>query len=67
MIKKLLHSFLIGMLIFSSFGQGIVVFAEEENADIDNNIPYNANQEVKINDGSGKPARYILTEVRNNE
>lgn len=35
--------------------------------DLDNNIPYNGNQQVEIGNKEKKPARYVLTEVRNNE
>lgn len=36
-------------------------------ADADNNIPYNGNKEAKIGNKENKPARYILTEVRDND
>jgi len=35
-------------------------------ADADNNIPYNGNKEVKLDNKEKKPARYVLTEVRDN-
>ncbi|WP_073361117.1 hypothetical protein [Flavobacterium fontis] len=36
-------------------------------ADADNNIPLNGNQNVELGNKENKPARYILTEVRDNE
>ncbi|WP_157868406.1 hypothetical protein [Flavobacterium indicum] len=36
-------------------------------ADADNNIPLNGNQNRPLNNKEGRPARYILTEVRDNE
>jgi hypothetical protein len=36
-------------------------------ADADNNIPLNGNKEVKLGNKENTPARYILTEVRDNK
>lgn len=36
-------------------------------ADADNNIPLNGNQNVPLNNKEATPARYILTEIRDND